>query len=347
MRTITVTEKYKAVNEGRMAKSEFVRRMRQEYPMYISNFDGFDSTVQILKNKQMLFEAKKSEAKAPVYDEKPALTYSLDALDRGIRIELNTMGIDMAAQTVKAEDYKQAENKAKGNLEKNATHYLDLMSGESNKVDKHDKEVEVKRGAGTVDAFNSMKKATLKEEAEVVDQDPPMSEDAKKALIGKVIGILKSKYDGTITNSIIKDFLDMHYQDLLDGADIETEFDNYIDANYEGPSDMREADDFLMSSGSIFVDSRATTIEHIGELSIPISNGIISKNDIIGDFYDLIPSSKSGRKSNDEITIFKNGGGAHLDLMIAKYLIEISNNRLKVLPKGRILLNQIIKELLI
>ena len=117
MRTITVTEKYKAVNEGRMAKSEFVRQMRQEYPMYISNFDGFDSAVQILKNKQMLFEAKKSEAKAPVYDEKPALTYSLDALDRGIRIELNTMGIDMAAQTVKAEDYKQAENKAKGNLE--------------------------------------------------------------------------------------------------------------------------------------------------------------------------------------------------------------------------------------
>ncbi|MDB2372421.1 ornithine cyclodeaminase [Amylibacter sp.] len=91
-------------------------------------------------------------------------------------------------------------------------------------------------------------------------------------------------------------------------------------------SDMREADDFLMSSGSIFVDSRATTIEHIGELTIPISNGIISKNDIKGDFYDLIPLSKGGRKSNDEITIFKNGGGAHLDLMIAKYLIEISNN---------------------
>jgi len=91
-------------------------------------------------------------------------------------------------------------------------------------------------------------------------------------------------------------------------------------------SDMREADDFLMSSGSIFVDSRATTIEHIGELTIPISNGVISKNDIIGDFYDLIPSSKSGRKSTDEITIFKNGGGAHLDLMIAKYLIKIHNN---------------------
>ena len=237
MRTITVTEKQKAVNEGRMAKSEFVRQMRQEYPMYISNFDGFDSAVQILKNKQMLFEAKKSEAKAPVYDEKPALNYSLDALDRGIRIELNTMGIDMAAQTVKAKDYKQAESKAKGNLEKNATHYLDLMSGESNKVDKHDKEVEVKRGANTVDTFNSMKKATLKEE--VVDSNPPMSEDAKKALLGKVVGALRANYPD-ITAGILKDFIRTHADDLLGGADIEDEFREYISVNYEGPSDMGE-----------------------------------------------------------------------------------------------------------
>ena len=242
MRTITVTEKYKAVNEGRMAKSEFVRQMRQEYPMYISNFDGYDSAVQILKNKQMLFEAKKAEAKAPVYDEKPALTYSLDALDRGIRIELNTMGIDMAAQTVKAEDYKQAENKAKGNLEKNATHYLDLMSGESNKVDKHDKEVEVKRGAGTVDAFNSMKKATLKEGKEVVDPNPPMSEDAKKSMLGKVVGVLNSSHPD-ITVGIIKDFIRTHYMDLFNGEDIEDEFREYIDNNYEGPSDMRDIEE--------------------------------------------------------------------------------------------------------
>ena len=243
MRTITVTEKYKAVNEGRMAKSEFVRQMRQEYPMYISNFDGYDSAVQILKNKQMLFEAKKSEAKAPVYDEKPALTYSLDALDRGIRIELNTMGIDMAAQTVKAEDYKQAENKAKGNLEKNATHYLDLMSGESNKVDKHDKEVEVKRGAGTVDAFNSMKKATLKEEVEVQEEEFEMSEDAKKALLGKVVGALRtSKYKDLLTNSVIKDFIKTHYQDLLDGVDIEEEFEQYIIANSDSVDEKQGKD---------------------------------------------------------------------------------------------------------
>jgi len=253
MRTITVTEKYKAVNEGRMAKSEFVRQMRQEYPMYISNFDGFDSAVQILKNKQMLFEAKKSEAKAPVYDEKPALNYSLDALDRGIRAELQIDGVD----------FKEAEKRAKSNLEKNATHYLDLLSGESNKVDKHDKEVEVKRGAGTVDTFNGLKKATLKEEVnedeeedakndldsydhdfphqdeDVVNPNPPMSEDAKKALLGKVVGALRANYPD-ITVGIIKDFIRTHADDLLGGEDIESEFVEYISNNYEGPSDMGE-----------------------------------------------------------------------------------------------------------
>ena len=38
-------------------------------------------------------------------------------------------------------------------------------------------------------------------------------------------------------------------------------------------ADMREADDALISGGSLFVDSRETTIEHIGELTIPIASG--------------------------------------------------------------------------
>ena len=277
MRTVTATEKYQAVNEGRMAKKEFVRQMRQQYPMYISQYDGFDSTVQILKNRQMLFEAKKKTPKAfsgaKVYDDRPALTYSLDALDRGIRAELAAAGITMPHQGVKPEDYINAEKKAKDNLEKNPTHYLDLMSGESNKVDKHDKEVEVKRGASTVDTFNGMKKATLKEEVikedeeedakndadsydhdyphqdeEVVDANPEMSEDAKKNLLGKVVGALRTNYPD-ITAGIVKDFIKTHYQDLLDGADIESEFKEYIDNNYEGPSDMKEAEEGIdMSS---------------------------------------------------------------------------------------------------
>lgn len=87
--------------------------------------------------------------------------------------------------------------------------------------------------------------------------------------------------------------------------------------------DMREADDALISKGSLFVDSRATTIHHIGELMIPIASGVISENDIKADFYDLINMERSARTSDDDITIFKNGGGAHLDLMIANYIAKL------------------------
>jgi ornithine cyclodeaminase len=80
--------------------------------------------------------------------------------------------------------------------------------------------------------------------------------------------------------------------------------------------DMREADDAAITAGTLFVDSRDTTVSHIGELRDPISRGIISADSVKADFYDLA-SGKFARNSDCEITIFKNGGGAHLDLMVA------------------------------
>lgn len=85
--------------------------------------------------------------------------------------------------------------------------------------------------------------------------------------------------------------------------------------------DMREADDDLLRKGRLFVDSRKTTLGHIGELMIPIGAGTISEGDILADYYDLA-NGAPGRVSEDDITVFKNGGGAHLDLMTAKYIID-------------------------
>ena len=245
MRQITATEKYNAVLEGSMAKREFVRQMRQQYPMYVSQFNGFDDTVQILKNRNMIYEASKPAfSGVKVYDDRPALTYSLDALERGIRIELMAAGKELPNDYITPEEYAKAEKKAKDNLEKDSNHYINLLSGESNNVDKHDREKEVKRGEGDIDTYNGLKKATLKEEVEEeVDPNPPMSEDAKKAMLGKVVGQLKAKYKDLITTNIIKDFLDMHYQDLLGGADIEDEFEEYLAINFEGPSDFPDVDE--------------------------------------------------------------------------------------------------------
>lgn len=88
-------------------------------------------------------------------------------------------------------------------------------------------------------------------------------------------------------------------------------------------ADMREADDKLISQASLFVDSRDTTIHHIGELRIPIASGVITADSVRGDLYDLVQGSVAARQLDEEITVFKNGGGAHLDLMIANYITTL------------------------
>jgi ornithine cyclodeaminase len=84
---------------------------------------------------------------------------------------------------------------------------------------------------------------------------------------------------------------------------------------------MREVDDRAMQRARVFVDSRATTVHHIGELIDPIASGAITEADVLGDFYDLAAGGFA-RGSDSEITLAKNGGGAHLDLMTAAYALE-------------------------
>jgi len=86
-------------------------------------------------------------------------------------------------------------------------------------------------------------------------------------------------------------------------------------------SQMRETDDDAIRRGKVFVDYRGTTIGHIGELMIPIRNGVISGKDVLGDLYDLVAGT-AGRQSYTDITLFKNGGGAHLDLMTTLAIFE-------------------------
>ncbi|NND82212.1 MAG: ornithine cyclodeaminase [Gammaproteobacteria bacterium] len=88
--------------------------------------------------------------------------------------------------------------------------------------------------------------------------------------------------------------------------------------------DMREADDALLKKARIFVDSRDTTLEHIGELKIPLENGVITPDDVLADLYQLVGGA-CGRQNHHDITLFKNGGGAHLDLMTASVIVNAAN----------------------
>lgn len=85
--------------------------------------------------------------------------------------------------------------------------------------------------------------------------------------------------------------------------------------------DMRETDLQALKRARIFLDNRQTVLHHIGELKLPLEAGEISEADITADFYDL-PSGAFQRSSAEEITLFKNGGGAHLDLMTARAILD-------------------------
>ena len=92
--------------------------------------------------------------------------------------------------------------------------------------------------------------------------------------------------------------------------------------------DMREADDVTLKRARVFVDSRDTTVGHIGEIKDPIARGVITADAIVADYYAL---NRFTRQSEDEITLFKNGGGAHLDLMVSRYILDRWRARGKML----------------
>ena len=93
-------------------------------------------------------------------------------------------------------------------------------------------------------------------------------------------------------------------------------------------ADMREADDAALTRSRIFVDSLETTLDHIGELKDPLARGIIRREDVLGDLHDIVPG-RVGRRGPEEITLFKNGGGAHLDLMTGRVILDawVASNR--------------------
>jgi ornithine cyclodeaminase/alanine dehydrogenase-like protein (mu-crystallin family) len=87
---------------------------------------------------------------------------------------------------------------------------------------------------------------------------------------------------------------------------------------------MREADNRAIARARVFCDNRETVVNHIGELMAPIAAGVINADHVIADFYQ---PDRMIRQNDDEITLFKNGGGAHLDLMVSRHILTAWQNR--------------------
>ncbi|MFQ5783205.1 MAG: ornithine cyclodeaminase family protein [Alphaproteobacteria bacterium] len=84
--------------------------------------------------------------------------------------------------------------------------------------------------------------------------------------------------------------------------------------------EMRETDDEAMRRARIYVDTREGTLREVGDIAAPLAAGVISEADIEGDLTQLARGEVPGRRTADEITVFKNGGGSNQDLAVAQFL---------------------------
>jgi len=78
--------------------------------------------------------------------------------------------------------------------------------------------------------------------------------------------------------------------------------------------DQREMDSRLVKRARVFVDSRTAAMAEAGDLVIPINEGAIGADHIVGELGALAAGSVTGRGSNDEVTIFKSLGLAVEDV---------------------------------
>ena len=84
--------------------------------------------------------------------------------------------------------------------------------------------------------------------------------------------------------------------------------------------DMHECDEAAIRRASVFVDSPWSALEDCGEITGALASGALTRAEILADNFDFARDRHPGRTSDDEITLFKNGGGGHLDLMVAQTL---------------------------
>lgn len=85
---------------------------------------------------------------------------------------------------------------------------------------------------------------------------------------------------------------------------------------------MRESDDEAVRRATIFADTRAGVLAEAGDIIQPIRSGLISADAIAADLADLAGRIHPGRRSQDEITLFKSVGASLEDLTAAILAVE-------------------------
>lgn len=85
---------------------------------------------------------------------------------------------------------------------------------------------------------------------------------------------------------------------------------------------MQEIGTDVVKLARVFVDSRSAALDEAGDLIIPLNEGIISENHIIGELGQIVLGQVQGRTNDTEITLFKSVGVAVQDAVAASRALE-------------------------
>lgn len=135
---MNIANTYKAVHEGKISKGEFLRQTRQNFPSYINQFTSYDDAISILRRRGILSEEVIYQCQGD--------RFPLESIDRGIRYELEQVGIYDVTEVGKG-DYKEAKKKAIENLCKDPLYYINIVAGgDKKRAEKNQKEIDTNSG---------------------------------------------------------------------------------------------------------------------------------------------------------------------------------------------------------
>jgi ornithine cyclodeaminase len=91
----------------------------------------------------------------------------------------------------------------------------------------------------------------------------------------------------------------------------------HVNAMGSYQSHTREIDDAVVIRGAMFLEDRDAVLAEAGDLIIPLRSGVIDESAIAGVLRDVV-ARRAGRRTEEEITVFKSVGVAYEDLVIAR-----------------------------
>ncbi len=149
-------------------------------------------------------------------------------------------------------------------------------------------------------------------------RDTNKAEQVKKFLSDESYAIeVVEDLDSAIPRADIISTATLSATPLIHGANLRA--GQHIDLVGSFKPHMREADDEVLQRSKVFADVQLMAMKESGDLKIPLEQGIIGPENVLGDLFDLCQTKDFFERRSSDITLFKSVGYALEDLVAARY----------------------------